>query len=135
VQAIGAVNEKIEGFFDICEARGLTGEQGVLIPAANVKHLMLRQDVVSACAGGRFSIYAVQTVDQAIELLTGVPAGEANEEGMVPSGTVNFMVAAQLAELSALRQAFTAAGRQQAGEGQTNGQTNGQGGDKDAGRE
>ncbi len=121
VQAIGAVNEKIEGFFDLCQARGLTGEQGVLIPAANVRHLMLRQDVVDACAAGKFAIYAVNTVDEAIELLTGVPAGEANAEGMVPAGTVNFMVAAQLAELSALRQAFTAAGRQQAGESQTNG--------------
>jgi predicted ATP-dependent protease len=114
VQAIGAVNEKIEGFFDICRARGLTGDQGVLIPAANVKHLMLRQDVVQACAEGRFGIYAVKNVDEAIELLTGVPAGEANEEGMVPEGTINFLVAAQLAELSAVRQAFASAGRQQA---------------------
>lgn len=118
VQAIGAVNEKIEGFFDICRARGLTGEQGVLIPAANVKHLMLRQDVVDACAAGEFAIHAVDNVDQAIELLTGVPAGEADEAGMVPEGTVNFLVAAQLAELSALRQAFAAAGRQKAGNGQ-----------------
>jgi len=135
VQAIGAVNEKIEGFFDICKARGLTGEQGVLIPAANIKHLMLRQEVVDACAGGKFSIYAVQNVDEAIELLTGVPAGEANEEGMVPEGTVNFMVAAQLAELSALRQSFAAAGRQQVGDAQTNGQTNGQGNGKESGKE
>jgi lon-related putative ATP-dependent protease len=117
VQAIGAVNEKIEGFFDVCQARGLTGEQGVLIPAANVKHLMLRQDVVDACAAGRFAIHAVDNVDQAIELLTGVPAGEADDAGMVPEGTINFLVAAQLAELSALRQAFAAAGRQQAGNG------------------
>lgn len=116
VQAIGAVNEKIEGFFDICQARGLNGEQGVLIPAANVKHLMLRQDVVSACADGKFAIYAVRNIDEAIELLTGVPAGEPNDEGMVPEGTVNFMVAAQLVELSTLRQAFSAAGRQQATE-------------------
>lgn len=113
VQAIGAVNEKIEGFFDICQARGLNGEQGVLIPAANTKHLMLRQDVVNACADGKFAIYAVRNIDEAIELLTGVPAGEANDEGMVPEGTVNFMVAAQLAELSSLRQAFSTAGRQQ----------------------
>ncbi len=118
VQAIGAVNEKIEGFFDICQARGLSGEQGVLIPAANTKHLMLRQDVVSACAEGKFAIYAVQSVDEAIELLTGVPAGEANEAGMVPEGTINFMVAAQLAALSALRQSFSAAGRQPVGNGQ-----------------
>jgi len=127
VQAIGAVNEKIEGFFDICQARGLTGDQGVLIPAANVKHLMLRQDVVDACAAGRFSVYAVRNVDEAIELLTGVPAGEANAEGMVPEGTVNFLVAAQVAELSALRQAFSAATRTAQGNGGEE--------DKEAGRE
>jgi hypothetical protein len=116
VQAIGGVNEKIEGFFDICQARGLTGEQGVLIPEANVKHLMLRADVVEACAQGKFAIHAVKTVDEAIELLTGMPAGEANEEGMVPVGTVNFLVAAQLADLSAARQAFAAAAKQRDGE-------------------
>ena len=112
VQAIGAVNEKIEGFFDICQARGLTGQQGVLIPAANVKHLMLRDDVVSACAEGKFGVYPVADVDQAIELLTGMPAGEANADGLVPEGTINYRVAAQVNELSALRQAFAAAGRQ-----------------------
>ncbi len=116
VQAIGAVNEKIEGFFDICQARGLSGEQGVIIPAGNVKHLMLRADVVEACAQGKFAVYAVKSVDEAIELLTGMPAGEASEEGMVPEGTVNFLVAAQLAELSAVRQAFAAAGKQRNGE-------------------
>ena len=116
VQAIGAVNEKIEGFFDICNARGLTGDQGVLIPEANVKHLMLRADVVEACARGKFAIHAVKTVDEATELLTGMPAGEANEEGMVPVGTVNFLVAAQLADLSAARQAFAAAAKQRDGE-------------------
>ncbi len=122
VQAIGAVNEKVEGFFDICQARGLTGEQGVLIPAANVKHLMLREDVVSACAEDKFSIYAVHSVDDAIELLTGIPAGEANEEGLVPEGTINFLVAAQLAELSALRQAYASAGRQTSNDGHENDQ-------------
>jgi lon-related putative ATP-dependent protease len=120
VQAIGAVNEKIEGFFDICKARGLSGEQGVLIPAANVKHLMLREDVVSACEAGRFAIYPVRSVDEAIELLTGVPAGEANAVGMVPVGTINYLVATQLAELSALRQAYVAAARQQNGEDAAN---------------
>ncbi|HEX8980826.1 MAG TPA: Lon-insertion domain-containing protein [Parasulfuritortus sp.] len=114
-QAIGAVNEKIEGFFDICKARGLSGGQGVLIPAANVKHLMLRQDVVDACAAGKFAIYPVKTVDEAIELLTGVPAGEPDAEGLLPEGSINFRVAAQLAELSALRQAFAAAGHHDEG--------------------
>jgi predicted ATP-dependent protease len=116
VQPVGAVNEKIEGFFDICCARGLTGDQGVLIPAANVKHLMLRQDVVEACAEGRFAIFAVRNVDQAIELLTGVPAGEADEEGLVPEGTINFQVAAELTQLSTLRRAFAAAARPRSGD-------------------
>ena len=120
VQAIGAVNEKIEGFFDICQARGLTGDQGVVIPASNIKHLMLREDLVRACAEGQFGIYPVEDVDQAIELLTGVPAGEANEEGLVPAGTINYLVAAQLAELSALRQSFAAAGRQAGDNGRQN---------------
>jgi predicted ATP-dependent protease len=109
VQAIGGVNEKIEGFFDVCAARGLNGEQGVVIPAANVVHLMLRDDVVAASAAGRFHIWPVEDVDQAIELLTGVPAGEPNEKGEVAEGTMNYLVATQLAELSALRQAYGAA--------------------------
>ncbi|MFZ1414852.1 MAG: AAA family ATPase [Defluviicoccus sp.] len=97
VQAIGGVNEKIEGFFDICAARGLSGEQGVLIPAANVKHLMLRADVVEACREGRFAVYPVETIDQGIALLTGVPAGTADEKGVYPPGTVNRAVANRLA--------------------------------------
>lgn len=111
VQPIGGVNEKIEGFFDICRARGLDGEQGVIIPHANVKHLMLREDVVAACAEGKFRVFAVEEVDQAIELLTGVPAGEPDEQGVVAEGTINYLVATQLADMSALRQAYAAAGR------------------------
>lgn len=110
VQAIGAVNDKIEGFFDICAARGLTGEQGVIIPAANVKHLMLRREVREACAAGRFHIYAVETVDEAIELLTGIPAGLPDEQGNLPEGSINWRVAAQLYELSLIRQEFAGAG-------------------------
>ena len=106
VQAIGAVNEKIEGFFDICTTRGLSGEQGVLIPAANIVHLMLRQDVVSACEAGQFSIYAVENVDQAMALLTGLPAGEAGSGGIYPEGSVNRGVADRLVKLTALRQSF-----------------------------
>ena len=97
VQAIGGVNEKIEGFFDVCTARGLTGEQGVLIPAANVRHLMLRDDVVKACADNRFHVYPVSTVDQGIALLTGMPAGEADAHGVFPIGSVNRAVARRLA--------------------------------------
>lgn len=103
VQPIGGVNDKIEGFFDVCRARGLTGEQGVVIPGTNVKHLMLRSDVVAAVEAGMFHIYAVDTVDQAVSILTGVPAGEANEQGEYPAGTVNHQVAARLEELFEIR--------------------------------
>jgi lon-related putative ATP-dependent protease len=92
VQAIGGVNEKVEGFFDLCAARGLTGEHGVVIPAANVKHLMLRRDVVAAVEAGRFRIHAVRHVDEGIELLTGVPAGTADAAGEYPEGSVNRRV-------------------------------------------
>ncbi|MGB9093415.1 MAG: ATP-binding protein [Gallionella sp.] len=110
VQAIGAVNEKIEGFFDICNARGLSGEQGVLIPAANIKHLMLRRDVVEAAQAGKFSIYAVENVDQAIALLTGTPAGATDAGGNYPEGSVNARVAARLAELTRIRASFAKRG-------------------------
>ncbi len=106
VQAIGAVNEKIEGFFDICAARGLSGEQGVLIPAANVKHLMLRLDVVAAAKAGQFSIYAIDNVDQAISLLTGLPAGQADGQGRYPAQSINHRVAARLAELARIRKSL-----------------------------
>jgi lon-related putative ATP-dependent protease len=103
VQAIGGVNEKIEGFFDLCNARGLTGDQGVLIPTSNVKHLMLRHDVVDAVSAGRFHIYPIATIDEGIEVLTGMPAGSANEEGVYPEGTVNRIVFDRLSELAAKR--------------------------------
>jgi lon-related putative ATP-dependent protease len=109
VQAIGAVNEKIEGFFDICHARGLTGEQGVLIPEANVKHLMLRKDVVDAASAGKFHIYPVANVDDVIELLTGIPAGEADTTGNLPSGSINQRVRAKLIEFARARQTFASA--------------------------
>ena len=108
VQAIGGVNEKIEGFFDLCRQRGLSSEQGVLIPRANVQHLMLRDDVVDAVAQGRFQVHAVEDVDEALSLLTGVPAGAPNAKGEVPAGTLNHLVAARLVELSLLRQAWGA---------------------------
>jgi lon-related putative ATP-dependent protease len=96
VQAIGGVNEKIEGFFDLCKARGLTGTQGVIIPASNVRHLMLRHDVVDAVRHRLFNIYAVETVDQGMELLTGVPAGEREPNGKFSEGSVNARVEARL---------------------------------------
>lgn len=106
VQAIGGVNEKIEGFFDVCVARGLTGGQGVLVPQANRRHLMLREDVVAAVAAGRFAVYAVEHVDQAIALLTGVPAGSVQDSGPTAAPSVNGRVAARLEQFSRNRQAF-----------------------------
>lgn len=101
VQAIGAVNEKIEGYFDICNQRGLTGRQGVLIPASNVAHLMLRQDVVDAAKAGRFHVYAVETVDQALELLTGVAVGTPDAEG-----SLDQRVAQRIKHLAELRRKY-----------------------------
>ncbi len=105
VQPIGGVNEKIEGFFDICRERGLTGGQGVLIPRANVKHLMLREDVVEAARQGKFHVYAVDTVDQAVELLTGTPVGELDASGHAPEGSINALVMNRLEEFSKVRHA------------------------------
>jgi len=96
IQAIGGVNEKIEGFFDACGITGFTGRQGVIIPASNVKHLMLRQDVVAAAAEERFRILPIETVDQGMALLTGLSAGEPDAEGDYPAGTINHRIAARL---------------------------------------
>lgn len=108
VQPIGGVNEKIEGFFDVCRTRGLNGQHGVLIPASNVKHLMLRQDVVAAAAAGQFQIWPIETVDQALSLLTGLPAGEPDAEGRYPAGTINHRISERLWELFQLRQRYNA---------------------------
>ncbi len=106
VQAIGGANEKIEGFFDVCRARGLTGDQGVLIPAANAKDLMLREDVVEACAAGRFHVWTAEDVDQGIEILTGVAAGARGADGAFPEGSVSAKVAARLEQLAEAARAF-----------------------------
>ena len=108
-QPIGGVNYKIEGFFDICRAKGLTGDQGVIIPATNQDHLMLRPDVVEAVEHGQFAVYAVHTVDQAIELLTGMPAGEIDPEtGRYPEDAVNGRVQSRLIEMSETARSFAA---------------------------
>ncbi len=98
IQAIGGVNQKIEGFFEVCKAEGLNGEQGVIIPHQNIRNLMLRADVVKAAEEDKFHIYAVATIDEGIELLTGVPAGEQKEDGAYPEGTVNCLVDQRLRE-------------------------------------
>jgi len=100
VQAIGGVNEKIEGFYDCCRIKGLTGKQGVMIPESNVKDLMLRKDVVEAVKKGKFHIYAVRNIDEGIEILTNKKAGELNPDAMYPKGTINYLVNKKLMELA-----------------------------------
>jgi predicted ATP-dependent protease len=110
VQAIGGVNEKIEAFFATCKQKGLTGTQGVLIPRSNVQHLMLREDVVEACAAGQFAIYSVHHVDQGISLLTGHPAGDRDADGSFPVGSVNRKVEDRLRAFARIRQSFAGSG-------------------------
>jgi predicted ATP-dependent protease len=100
VQAIGGANEKIEGFYAICKAKGLTGEQGVMIPRDNVRNLMLKPEVVQAVKAGRFHVWAVDKIDQGIELLTGVPAGKVRKDGSYPEGTAFRKVTDMLEELT-----------------------------------
>ena len=100
IQPVGGINEKIEGFYYTCKAKGLTGKQGVIIPRKNVKHLMLNEEVIEAVKEGKFHIWAVETIDEGIEILTGVPAGEKKKDGTYPEGTVNYMVAKKLEELT-----------------------------------
>jgi predicted ATP-dependent protease len=99
VQPIGGVNEKTEGFFEVCKAKGLTGKQGVMIPHLNIDDLMLRKDVVQAVQEGKFHVYPVKTIDQGIEILTGMEAGERLEDGRFKEGTVNGLVDRKLQEL------------------------------------
>ena len=106
VQAIGGVNEKIEGFFDICRARGLTGTQGVLIPQANVQHLMVRQDVIEAYAAGRFAVYPIATINEGIGLLTGITAGDRSADGTYPLDSINRRVEDRLRSFASIRRNF-----------------------------
>jgi len=107
VQAIGGVNEKIEGFFDLCRVRGLSGQQGVLIPETNRVHLMLRSDVVDAVREGRFHVYTVSTVDDGIEVLTGMPPGGVAADGSFPTASFNEAVRTRLQAFAASRKAFS----------------------------
>ena len=110
VQAIGGVNEKVEGFYDVCRERGLDGNQGVVIPAGNQRHLMLRPDVVEATAAGRFHVWTVDTVDEGIEILTGVPAGQLLADGSWPEGSVNARVDARLRALAEASKTYSMPG-------------------------
>jgi len=106
VQPIGGVNQKIEGFFDVCKARGLTGSQGVIIPGRNVRNLMLRKDVIHAVEAGEFSVYPVDTVDEGLEILTATPVGEPGPDGAFPKGTVNRLAADRIEHLAKSLKAF-----------------------------
>ena len=123
IQPIGGVNLKIEGFYDVCRAKGLTGRQGVMIPALNVPELMLRKDVVQAVAEGKFRIWPVETIDEGIELLTGVPAGRADEKGEYPEQTVSGLVDRKLKSLAEGLKAFAEEGQPQKPADETNQQS------------
>ncbi|MBA7608293.1 Lon protease [subsurface metagenome] len=115
IQPIGGVNQKIEGFFQICRTKGMNGDQGVLIPRANLRNLMLRPEVVEAVKEGKFHIYAVSTVDEGIEVLTGVPAGKQRKDGKYPAGTINRKVADTLKEMAdKLKQFYGPSGEEKA---------------------
>ena len=116
IQPIGGVNEKIEGFFDVCKAKGLTGKQGVMIPHLNIDDLMLRKDVVETVKAGKFRIYPVKTIDQGIEILTGVEAGERLEDGKFREGTVNDLVDKKLWEFGTKIKEFEGGGEEGAKE-------------------
>jgi len=108
VQPIGGVNQKIEGFFQVCQAKGLTGDQGVLIPQQNLRNLMLREDVVEAVRRGQFHVYSAKTIDEGIEILTGVDAGERQQDGSYPENTINFLVSNKLKEMAERLKGFYA---------------------------
>ena len=99
VQAIGGVNEKIEGFYKTCKTKGLKGDEGVIIPKSNVQHLMLNEEVVEAVRRGRFHVYPVATVDEGIEILTGVKAGQLQSDGTFEQGSVHYRANKHLAEM------------------------------------
>ncbi len=100
VQAIGGINEKIEGFFEVCKAKGFTGKQGVMMPESNVQNLMLKEEIVEAVKEGKFHIFSVKTIDEGIEVLTGVRAGEKQKDGTFEEGTVNYKVDKRLRQMA-----------------------------------
>jgi predicted ATP-dependent protease len=108
IQPIGGVNQKIEGFFKVCQAKGLNGDQGVLIPQQNLRNLMLREEVVDAVRQGQFHIYSARTIDEGIEILTGTPAGDKQKDGTYPENTVNYFVDKRLREMAERLKSFYA---------------------------
>lgn len=121
IQAIGGVNEKIEGFFEVCASRGLSGEQGVIIPAANQVHLMLHENVRAAVSQGKFHIYPVRQVTEVMQLLSGMPAGGPGEDGQFPDNSFNYRVQRRIFKLQDMHRKFTLnakAGASPAGDGE-----------------
>jgi len=108
IQPIGGVNRKIEGFFEVCKAKGVNGSQGVIIPHQNVRHLMLEEEVIQAVRDGKFHVWPVKTVDEGIEILTGVLAGEPSDDGGYPEGTVHYLVDRRLREMAETAKEFGA---------------------------
>jgi lon-related putative ATP-dependent protease len=108
IQPIGGVNHKIEGFYAVCREKGLTGEQGVIIPKSNERNLMLKDEVIEAVTAGKFHVWSVETIDQGIELLTGVPAGDMQPDGSYPEGSINFLVDNRLKEIVDKMKKYTA---------------------------
>jgi len=102
VQAIGGVNQKIEGYFEVCKAKGLTGEQGCLIPHSNVQNLMLKDEIIKAIRDDKFHIYPIKTISEGIEVLTGVKAGDKKPDGTFEEGTINHLVKKRLTEMAEL---------------------------------
>ena len=100
VQAIGGVNEKVEGFFEICKARGLTGKHGCMIPASNVQHLMLKEEVIAAIKAGKFHIWPVSTISEGIEVLTDMTAGKRGADGTFEKDTINSLVQKRLDDMA-----------------------------------
>jgi len=100
IQPIGGANQKIEGFYDVCKAKGITGNQGVMIPSLNVPDLMLKKDVIRSVSDGKFHIYPAGTIDRGMTILTGIEAGEKDKEGNYPPGTVNFLVDEKLKSIA-----------------------------------
>jgi predicted ATP-dependent protease len=120
IQAIGGVNQKIEGHYDVCRLKGLTGQQGVMIPKTNMRHLMLRADVVDAVKNGKFHIYAVATIDEGIEVLTAVAAGERDSGGQYPDGSVNARVEKKLRQFTEQQKKLAGSDQQKSTATETN---------------
>ena len=113
IQAIGGATHKIEGFFDVCKVKGLSGDQGVVIPKSNINNLVLKEEIVQAIKAGTFQVYAVEPLNQGLEILTGMPAGEADENGEYQNGTINYAITKKLERFSLKAQQLAQKGQWQ----------------------